>query len=133
MGLTIGPSTWHPNFPSNAVLGTAGNGGVIICKASNVAWIVSPLSTQITRVWNARNDAVTVAQAATGCNDWFVPTPSQMTNPGYCCRAFWDCYCTNTEYWTANSGVVFRMSDGVSYSQPIDQGKYVRAFRCFTY
>ena len=141
MGLTIGPATSHSSYPANAAVGSENNGGFLMCKTGGgVAWIVSPYSTQVIRSWDFRNDAVTLAQAATGCTDWFVPSASQLQNPGYVCRNFWGSpnpqfppAGESVVFWTCQSGTVVAMDSGSSFGQPNSQGFNVRAFRCFTY
>jgi hypothetical protein len=61
----------------------------LICKASPLRWVVSPYSAEVSRTWYLRNDANTTAQSVSGCTGWFVPTLSQLQNPGYICRSFW--------------------------------------------
>jgi len=143
MGLTFGPSTSHPSFANyvgNVALGSSTNGGFLICKAGGLAWIVSPRSAEVSRTWYLRNDANTTAQSASGCTGWFVPTLSQLQNPGYLCRSFWGpspCY-SSTTYWSStevnaptaypvffNGGPPNATNKAVSYC--------VRAFRCVTY
>jgi len=137
MGLTIGPATSHSSYPPNAALGSANNGGILICKTGGgVAWIVAPYSTQVARSWDFRNDAITTACAASGCSDWFIPTVAQLINPGYSCRAFWDSPTPNISpciFWADQYGSVVGMDTGSSFGQPTNAGYQVRAFRCFTY
>jgi hypothetical protein len=74
---------------ADAALGDSYEGGFLICKASPLRWVVSPYSAEVSRNWYLRNDANTTAQSVSGCTGWFVPTRSQLQNPGYCCRSFW--------------------------------------------
>jgi hypothetical protein len=121
-------------------LGSSYEGGYVICKASGLAWIVSPYSAEVSRTWYLRNDANTTAQSVSGCTGWFVPTYGQLMNPGYLCRSFWDC-CSPTEYWSspdydANVActVHFSPRGGGSYSTKHKACTCcVRAFRCVTY
>ena len=39
------------------------------------------------RQWYSRNDAVTCANSVSACGDWFIPTISQLQNPGFVCRS----------------------------------------------
>ena len=48
-------------------LGDAFEGGFLICCASSTYWIVAPVSTQVTRTWYDRNDAITTANAQASC------------------------------------------------------------------
>lgn len=139
MGLTVGPATWHPSNFANIVLGASAGGGFLICKAGGLAWIVSPYSAEVSRNWTVISDANTTAQSASGCTGWFIPTFSQLQNPGYLCRSFWGpspCFSSNN-YWSSttlhafscsvnfNNGCVHNNSKGATYC--------VRAFRCVTY
>ena len=124
-------------------LGDSYEGGFLICKASPLRWVVSPYSAEVSRTWYLRNDANTTAQSVSGCTGWFVPTLSQLQNPGYLCRSFWGpspCYSCGTSYWSStdngsptNACSMF-FGDGSS-SGVLDKNdsRYVRAFRCVTY
>lgn len=71
-------------------VGDSYEGGFLICKASPIRWIVSPYSAEVSRNYFARGpEANTRSQQVSGCTGWFVPTISQLQNPGYCCRSFW--------------------------------------------
>jgi hypothetical protein len=121
-----------------ASLGDTIEGGELICKSVGTAWILAPSSSQVGRTWYCRNDAVTTAQQVSGCTGWFVPSCSQLQNPGYLCRQYWDsyastCYWSSTEY---NSSLAWRVdfTDGVEWVNPDKTGTLcVRAFRCVTY
>ena len=128
---------------ADAALGDSYEGGFLICKASPLRWVVSPYSAEVSRNWHLRNDANTRSQAVSGCTGWFVPTKSQLQNPGYCCRSFWgpfvflQCY-SSASYWSSTESVAthactvcFRTSGAGAY---IKNNAYcVRAFRCVTY
>ena len=73
-------------------LGSSYEGGYLICSASNNMWIVAPNASQVQRCWDCRNDSLTKAQQCTSCTDWFVPSRTQLQNPGYRCRTYWDNY-----------------------------------------
>ena len=121
-------------------LGDSYEGGFLICKASPVRWVVSPYSAEVSRTWHLRNDANTTAQSVSGCTGWFVPTATQLQNPGFLCRSFWGpspCY-SSTSYWSSTElnapfacRVLFNNGnasyDGKTYTF------CVRAFRCVTY
>jgi hypothetical protein len=84
-------------------VGDSYEGGFLICKASPLRWVVSPYSAEVSRTWYLRNDANTRAQQVSGCTGWFVPTRSQLQNPGYICRSFWGpapCY-SSPYYWSS--------------------------------
>jgi hypothetical protein len=129
------------SFTTTAVLGQSYEGGFLICKASPLRWVVSPYSAEVTRSWHSRNDANTTAQSVSGCTGWFVPTLTQLQNPGYCCRSFWGpspCY-SSTRYWSSTdsnahfaSSVNFTSGSGGSgFNKAVTY--CVRAFRCVTY
>ena len=75
-----------------STLGAQGEGGYLICMASNTLWIVAPSSTEVRRHWYNRNDAITTANANAACGDWFIPSCAQLLNPGCVCRSNWDSY-----------------------------------------
>jgi len=118
-------------------LGDPAEGGYIICQESSVQWIVAPASTQVSRNWYDRNDAVTTAQANAACGDWFVPTCGQLQNPGYTCRTHWDSY-SATYYWSdtessSSSGQSVSLTDGSISGFNKVSSFPVRAFRCVSY
>ena len=121
-------------------LGDSYEGGFLICKASPLRWVVSPISAEVSRTWYLRNDANTRSQAVSGCTGWFVPTLSQLENPGYCCRSFWGpspCY-SSTVYWSSTeSGPGHASTFFFAGGTPSGSGKVhtrcARAFRCVTY
>ena len=114
------------------------NGSRIICKNGGIAWLVAPISTEVSRTWYSSEDAVTRAIAVTSLTTgWFVPTLGQLQNPGYLCRSFWDSY-SSTYYWSSaetNAGTAFDVNfNGGNAGNSGKTGAYcVRAFRCVTY
>lgn len=132
--------TWRCyGFPNvaTAPLGTVIEGGNLVCRSGGVAWIVAPATSEVSRNWYARNDASTRAQQVSGCTGWFVPTITQMQNPGFACRTYWDSlkcfgYWSSTN-WNANSARSIDMVDGLTYCQGKPDTICVRAFRCVTY
>ena len=127
-------------------VGDSYEGGFLICKASPLRWVVSPYSAEVSRSWYSRNDANTRAQEVSGCTGWFVPTISQLGNPGHICRSSWGpspcystpCYWSSTEYViysNFNYAFVIHITSGNSSLYGIDkpQAACVRAFRCVTY
>ena len=113
-------------------------GSRIICKNGGIAWLVAPISTEVSRTWYCRDDAVTRAIAVTSLTTgWFVPCIGQLQNPGYICRSYWDSY-SSTNYWSSTEsnptyacGVFFNV--GAAYSSGKAGSYCVRAFRCVTY
>ena len=121
--------------------GDSYEGGFLICKASPLRWVVSPYSAEVSRTWYNINDANTRAQAVSGCTGWFIPTISQLQNPGYCCRSFWGpspCYSVK-EYWSSSfhnpnyAFLAYFIAGGADYHRRKPCTYCVRAFRCVTY
>ena len=118
-------------------LGCSYQGGTLICNASNVSWIIAPNTSEVSRTWYARNDANTRAQQVSGCAGWFVPTITQLQNPGYTYRTFWDSF-SSCIYWSSTQRnffgacVVCFNSGNAGYRVPTATS-CVRAFRCVTY
>ena len=118
-------------------LGEYCEGGHIICKAASTAWIVSPRCAQVSRTWYCREDANTRAQQVSGCTGWFVPTVTQLQNPGYTCRQYWDLF-SSALYWSSTEnnsstgcGVYFTNGSAGNFLKT--GARCVRAFRCVTY
>ena len=125
------------NVDNRPTLGEYCEGGHIICKAASNIWIVSPRCAEVSRTWYCRDDANTVANLCTSCTGWFVPTVSQLQNPGYCCRTYWDLF-SSTTYWsstgfTTPSSCIVNFTNGNAGASPKDNTYCVRAFRCVTY
>jgi len=144
MAIIVGPTNWQPQPAEEyrVQVSSLGDqmirGGYLICRSGgSVAWIVAPASSEVTRSWNSRNDAVTTATNSTLATDWFVPTVGQLQNPGYCCRIYWDSYSSafyvsSTEYNEGYSGGVWLTTGGSNAILKSDPA-CVRAFRCVTY
>jgi hypothetical protein len=147
MAIVVGQTSWqfpfNPNAPEQYLIGsctlgsTAPCGGRLICKNGGVAWIVAPNTSQVSRTWTLRNDAVTTATACTNTNTWFIPTVSQLQNPGYSCRTFWDSF-SSALYWSstennATHACLVYFLNGNAYSDNKTATCCVRAFRCVTY
>jgi hypothetical protein len=118
-------------------LGSLVEGGYLFAKGGRIAWIVACSSRQVSRTWDNRNDAVTVAEASNACGDWFVPSRTDL-QLGHDCKSFWDSF-SSTRYWTStefNSGcawnVIFTL--GSSYFNRNKTCTYcIRAFRRVSY
>jgi hypothetical protein len=118
------------------------SGGHVICKSAGTAWVVAPRCSEVSRQWDARDNAVVLAETCTGVfGGWFVPTMTQLQNPGYTCRTFWDSFST-TRYWSSSehtatpggSACEFNMCTGsLGFPTPKTNTYCVRAFRCVTY
>ena len=135
MAIVFGPTQWQ--FHRITSPGTAYAGGTSICKSGGIVWIVAPNTTEVSRDWYNRADAVTTAEANAACGDWFIPSLGQLLNPGYSCRSYWDSY-TSYYYWTDTSPSLNRawiviFSSGVHTRYHKTQDANVRAFRCVAY
>jgi hypothetical protein len=154
MGLLIGPTPWwQANIVSVCPVGTTlPDGSRIICKAGGTAWIVAPSITQVSQTWNGTTNTL-VGTMCCVCSwptlntklidccfnpaDWFVPSISQLQNPGYVCRTQWDTI-SATPYWSSTEvnstwGCGMRSVDGASCICSKSTSYTVRAFRCVTY
>ena len=113
-------------------------GSRIICKNGGLAWLVAPISTEVSRTWYCREDAVTRAIAVTSVTTgWFVPCIGQLQNPGYLCRSFWDSY-SSTLYWSStefncSDACILNFTTGNTNNCNNSYTTCVRAFRCVTY
>ena len=162
MGVLFGPAAWwQSNLIAACPEGTIlPDGSAIICKAGGTAWIVAPRNTEVQSQWagGQYNSQIVGNKCCTsewpglessaisyGLNpdDWFVPSSSQLQNPGYVCKSKWDCFCTvgSNGYWSsqddstnANRARYVRGSDGQLLCDVKSQSTYrVRLFRCVTY
>ena len=140
VGLNTTGADTHSFTTAAPNVGDSYQGGFLICKASPLRWVVSPYSAEVSRTWYLRDDANTRAQQVSGCTGWFVPTISQLQNPGYICRSFWGpspcfsstCYWSSTDYNAAGACRVL-FNTGVAYGIFKTNTICVRAFRCVTY
>ena len=141
VGLNTAGADTHSFTTKSLGVGDSYEGGFLICKASPLRWVVSPISAEVSRTWHSRNDANTRAQAVSGCTGWFIPTISQLQNPGYCCRSFWGpspCYSVK-EYWSSSfhnpnyAFLAYFIAGGADYHRRKHCTYCVRAFRCVTY
>jgi len=122
-------------------LGGEVEGGFLICKSSGTAWIAAPASTEVSRSWYSRNDAITTANAQAACGDWFLPSCGQyVSGPPYACRSFWDSYSSTTYHTTTeyDSNIVWGFNMGQTGSPAAnlnlkEQVCCLRAFRIVSY
>ena len=140
MGIIVGPTCWQESESVQvASLGGGINGGYLICRTGGgVAWIVAPASSEVSRNFYARNDAVITATECAGPTDWFIPSCIQLSNPGYLCRTYWDSYSvtdywSNTAYTSGICGWYVSFANGGTARAPAATTLCSRAFRCVTY
>ena len=129
------------------------DGSYLICKAGGTAWFAAPTSTQISVQWangqynsTAVGDKCCVSEWGTlgsllsACQytptEWFVPSQTQLQNPGYTCRANWsftnNTYRSSTEFNATNAGSLCFLTNCTGF--PSKSTTFlVRAFRCVTY
>jgi methionine-rich copper-binding protein CopC len=136
-GLNVGGSSLSYTFETQTpVLGSSYEGGFAICTTGGTAWVVAPSSSEVSRFQTpAISDAPTRAQQVSGCTGWFLPTLTQLQNPGYQCRVYWDTYSLTT-YWSSTQGGrghYVNMSTGASSNRHATITMCARAFRCVTY
>jgi hypothetical protein len=85
--------------------------------------------------WSSIGDAVTCANSLMGSCGWFVPSVSQLQNPGHACKTYWDSY-TSAHYWSSTE-----LTPGHAYFVNFGENGFtnytlkwnpysVRAFRC---
>jgi len=143
--IIVGPTNWQPVAAEEQQIQTASlgdqmlSGGYLICRSGGgTAWIVAPASSEVSRTWNSRNNANTVASACTLATGWFVPTCEQLKNPGYECRTYWDSY-SSDQYWSStqyNCSLATLLDFSTGCTCPcicINGVRCVRSFRCVTY
>ena len=136
-------------------VGTATRDGArLICKAGGIGWFVAPSSTQVSGQWAGgqyNSTAVgnkccisewsTLETALTNAGftptDWFVPSITQLNNPGYVCRTNWDSFVA-ARYWSSTEDdattacIQFFYVGGINTFSKTNSFR-VRAFRCVTY
>ena len=161
MGILIGPTPWwQANIVSACPVGpTLPDGSRLICKAGGTAWIIAPVSTQVYATWNNSTNTcvgnkccvcdwptLNTSMISGGFNpaNWFVPSLSQLQNPGLVCVTLWDAapatprapYWSSTEVSSTLSTCV-TFPGGPGMDDPAGASKtnlgQVRAFRCVTY
>ena len=155
MGLIVGPTPWwQSSLIAQCPAGTTLlDGSRIICKAGGTAWIVAPSCTEVGSAWAGGQYNTTVVGdkccicewsgletqlISCGFNpcDWFVPSSSQLVNPGYVCSTNWDSF--STTYWSSTEGnathagcVLYAGGIGRAASKAVTT--CVRAMRCVNY
>ena len=127
-------------------LGACVGGGNVFAKRGSFAWIVAPATSEVSRCWVCRVDAVITACAAAACDDWYIPSRNDLFH-GFECKSFWNaakCACTywsDTEYsfgpgsplTTGNAyGIIFYKGGCLSRVK-VNHTFCVRAFRKLYY
>ena len=116
-------------------LGQSYASGNLICKASNNLWIVAPISTEVGASQATTYNAVLCAVSVTGVTGWFVPTLSQLQNPGYTCKTYWDVEPTSW-YRACDAAGGVNMANGYTrggFGYDANNVWCTRAFRCVIY
>jgi hypothetical protein len=130
------------------------DGSRLICKANGIAWFVAPNCTQVGSTWaGGQYNSTQVGDKCCICEwpgletrllqcgfnpcDWFVPSISQLNNPGYVCRTQWDTF-ASALYWSSTEFNATRaclqcFSNGNIGSNAKTCTFCVRPFRCVTY
>jgi hypothetical protein len=129
------------------------DGSRLICKANGVAWFVAPNCTQVGATWNNSTNTLvgnkpcicdwpTLCARMVSCgfnlSNWFVPSITQLINPGYVCRTQWDTFAC-ARYWSstecnANNAFYQHFCTNVCIgNSKVGAVSNVRAFRCVTY
>ena len=129
------------NFTTEAdapALGQSYEGGYAICNSGSNTWVVAPSGSEVSRNWYSRSDAVTRAQQVAACGDWYIPSCSQLQNPGYTCRTYWDSksghyYWSNTPVQGSWAYMLYMPNGYVDYTTNMYYTSCVRAFRCVSY
>ena len=83
-------------------LGQSYGGGTLVRCSGGTLFVIAPDSTEVESAWWNRNNAVTCANANAACGDWFVPTMSHWSNPGWQCRTYWYTHSFPGRYWSNN-------------------------------
>ena len=127
--------TTEPDAPP---LGSVTEGGNVICASSGTLWISAPQASEVARNWYSRSDAVTLANGLNACGDWFVPTCSQLQNPGHTCKTYWSgvsghYYWSNTPVQGSWAYMLYMPNGYVDYTTNMYYISCVRAFRCASY
>ena len=157
MSLIIGPTHWWQDslIAQCPVRTSLLDGSRIICKAGGTAWIVAPSCTQVSSAWaGGQYNSTAVGDKCCICEwsgletqlincgfnpcDWFVPSFTQLQNPGDVCKDNWDSY--GGPYWSStefNLDTACRcyLSGSCAFNCSNNKvcGFTVRVMRCVTY
>jgi len=119
-------------------LGSAHEGGYLICCSGGNLWIVAPSSAEVRAGWHERSTSNACAEQVSGCFGWFIPSRPQLQNPGWQCRTYWDSY-SQTYYWANTTAHQYNKAWRVhmdtqltnTHHKPMDFK--IRSFRCVSY
>ena len=134
---------------------TTRDGAVLICKSGGTGWFVAPSSTQVEGQWAGGQynttqvgDKCCISEWTAACNAlisggiecvncWFVPSSSQLNNPGFLCRTNWDSFVASS-YWSSTeisniTACAQSFANGLTATAAKTDSARVRAFRCVTY
>ena len=141
---------------------TLPDGSRIICKSGGTAWIVAPETTQVCEPWGNVTACGCIDNSPAGVSvhsditsenfpclynqliscgfnpsEWFLPSLSQLQNPGFVCRTNWDSFSLSF-YWSstevdATRACSIRYDNGSTALCSKTFTLRVRAFRCVTY
>lgn len=125
-------------------LGDPGDGGFNICESGGTRWIVAPDSVINVRPATAFPDAINAANTEAACGDWFIPTLSQLQNPGRECKQYWQTEPTGLYYSNTNTTDNFiqnhgggcmclNMDNGSTATCFVSNTAHVAPFRCLSY
>jgi hypothetical protein len=164
MAVVAGPTNWWYNSDRyyacfakcNDVGSTTFDGSRLICKAGGIGWFVAPSSTQVigqwaggqynsTAVgnkcciseWSALETALENRSRPIDSTKWFVPSITQLNNPGFVFRTNWDSfdasiYWSSTEFNATLACRQFFCNGNLTTGSKANSYR-VRAFRCVTY
>ena len=164
MAVVAGPTEWWYNSDRyyacfakfNPVGSATYDGSRLICKSGGTGWFVAPSSTQVTgqwaggqynstsvgdkrciSEWSSLEAALEGATRRIDSTKWFVPSISQLNNPGYVCRTNWDSFAV-LPYWSSTqvsstSAGAQNFADGIVFTSSKTLSFRFRAFRCVTY
>lgn len=111
-------------------------GFYICCGPGSTKWFVAPSCTQIGRdYYSGIVDVLTVANSCMGSCGWFAPLTSQLCNPGYVCRVYWDTY-SPTRYWGSDpqnqvNKTGWNFGTGEGFGGNGNNGAHAACFRAF--
>lgn len=70
--------TWRRYLFVTPPIGTCICGGNLASVTGGCYWIAAPTTSEVSRSWYSRNDAITRAQQVSGVSGWFIPSASDL-------------------------------------------------------